>query len=170
MNRITAFFLLTLLCVSCSDYGKIPEEKATVRQTITDLYMFESQSGQARWVLESKKADIVKNNEQAELMMPVITFKEKEKVVSKLQSEKGFLDLTTKNIIFTGSVEVQSFKEDIYLTTEKLNYSFDENVFFTDEYIKIKQKSAVIEGKGLRAYPDLSEIVIHNQKTKLLQK
>lgn len=165
------FLLAVILCIpGCSDYGEVPGKSPKLTQTVTGLYMFEAQKGETRWILEAKKADIFENNSKADLTEPVIYFKEKGKTVSKLEAETGLLDLDTKNVELTRKVKVKSLKENIFLTTDKLNYSFDENKFFTDSYVKIKQSDAIVEGRGLKADSDLSEIVIYNQKTKLPKK
>jgi LPS export ABC transporter protein LptC len=172
MNKISKFFLVSIafLPVSCSDFGKISHEELVFEQTLTNLYMFEAQSGETKWILQAKKAHVLQDNSQAELIAPVICFKERDKTLSELESKKGFLDLNTKNMTFSGNVEVRSYQENIHLTTEKLNYSFEDDAFFTDGYVKIKKHSAIVEGKGFRAYSDLSEIVILSQKTKLPKK
>jgi len=164
MSKILLPIFIVLLC-ACSKYADIPGKNISLTQNMTGLYMFEAQQGKAQWVLEAKKAQIRENNSLADLTYPVIYFKENGKNVSHLTAKQGLMNLDTKHITLIGNVKVKSIKEKMSLTTDKLNYSFKKNKFYTKNKVIISQKSTVTEGIGFEAASDLSEIIIYNQKT-----
>ena len=70
----------------------------------------------------------------------------------------------------TKSVKAQSLKEKITLTGEKLIYASKRKRIWTDEPVEINQRGATVKGQGLEASPDLSEITINQQSTKIPEK
>jgi len=167
-------FILPLILIfnfsACSDYVSNKGEKIKLNQTITDLYIFGAKEGTARWVLQSKKAEILENNSKADLLEPVIYFKENGKNISRIRAKKGLMDIDKKTVTLLGKVYVNSFTEDLSLKTQKLNYSFDKDKFHTNSRVTVTRDKVVVVGEGFEAKSDLSEIAIYNQRTQIPQK
>jgi LPS export ABC transporter protein LptC len=160
--------LLVVLAIGCSSKKSESEDKGLqAHQDITDLYMFETEKADSKWTLVSESAQIVGNSEKAYLRNPIVNLKENRKTTAKIKSKEGEVDLTTKIITLKRNVSANSFKENVFITTDLLYYSYDTNRIWSDSKVTVKQDGVTIKGKGFEANSDLSEVVIKQQETDL---
>ena len=79
------------------------------------------------------------------------------------------MDLIKKDAELVKNVLVVSKIEPMTLETTKLFFSSGKNKIWTDEEVTILRGKNVIRGRGFTANPDLSEIEITRQETKVNQ-
>lgn len=98
---------------------------------------------------------------------PVMQFYDANKVSSVIKARSGLLEPSKKSAVLSIDVSVDAKKDGMLLKTEKLYYSSAKGKIWTDEKVTLFRGKTVIKGRGFTANPDLSEIEIEHQETKL---
>jgi len=99
--------------------------------------------------------------------LPVMHFYEAGRVSSIIKAKSGQFEPSKKSAILSANVSVDAKKDGMLLKTEKLYYSSEKGKIWTDEKVTLFRGKTVIKGKGFTANPDLSEIEIEHQETKI---
>jgi len=171
--RTRSLFLLAALalCAGCADYsgGDNAASEGAV-QTVIDLNLFEMKGGTTTWTLDTNSAEFDAAKQKARLSHPLIKLYEGKDLVTEVSAKQGLMDMESGDFTLTKSVKAQSLKEKITLTGEKLIYASKRKRIWTDEPVEINQRGATVKGQGLEASPDLSEITINQQSTKIPEK
>jgi len=134
---------------------------------IGDFSMAESDGGTSRWSLDSELARL---NEKKGLIFfeaPRIKFFDEGMVSSEITARNGTLKMSEKAAELTEDVTVDARKDGMRLTTTRLYYSSARGKIWTEEPVTIYKGRTVIKGRGFTANPDLSEIEIKHQETRL---
>jgi LPS export ABC transporter protein LptC len=166
ISRIIPALLAAAALCGCSDYGKLSQHIPTV-QKIKDFTVYETAQSTRTWTLSSDLAEMTEGDPVARLTDPVMVYLKGQQ--STVKSKQGFYDFDKKTVLLTGDVVAVSKKDAITLRTEALNYSPDRALVWTDAKVRLTQGGTVADGVGLEAKPDLSEIVLKHQRTKLGQ-
>lgn len=168
MKSLLPLPALLLALAACS--GGEAREAAPGVSLLKDFSIAETADGMSHWRLDSKTARM---NEKAGMMYfeaPRIKFYDLDKVSSEITSRTGSLQMHKKAAQLTDDVVVNSMKDGMRLKTTKLFYSSARGKIWTEEPVTIYKGRTVIQGRGFTANPDLSEIQIEHQETRMAGK
>ncbi|MBU2572547.1 MAG: LPS export ABC transporter periplasmic protein LptC [Elusimicrobia bacterium] len=161
-------FACLLIAAGCSGKGK-SGAAAKGAGLFTGLRVSQIEANISNWTLDSKAARLEERETRMYFEGPSIKFFKKNEVSSELKADTGFLDLVKKDAGLVKNVLVVSKAEQMTLETDKLFFSSEKNKIWTDEEVKILKGRNVIHGRGFTANPDLSEIEITRQETRVNQ-
>ncbi len=159
--------LAAALCACSEPKAGLPVEGASL---IERLSIAEADSGASRWRLKALTSRMEEKKGVIFFTSPAVKFYDGEKVTSEITSLKGQILLREKEAELTGAVKVNAVKDGMLLATERLFYSSARNKIWTQEKITIHKGNTVITGRGFTANPDLSEIEIKHQETRMAGK
>lgn len=163
MRFALAAALLVLAACGKGDGGG-REERLQVMEGLT---LSQSDKGQPSWTLKSRRAVLREDAKLANLTEPVMEFYKHGKAVSRVTALAGEVDTESHGVRLSSSVVLDSFDDRSRLTTTELFYDSARGRFTTPADITVKRPEGVLQGKGLEALPDLSEIRIFNQRSTL---
>ncbi|OGS51827.1 MAG: LPS export ABC transporter periplasmic protein LptC [Elusimicrobia bacterium RIFOXYB2_FULL_62_6] len=124
-------------------------------------------SGVSDWTLDAKAARLEESETRIYFEGPALRFFDKSGIASELGADSGFLDLTKKDAELLKNVVVVSHTERMTLKTEKLFFSSEKKKIWTDEEVTVLRGKNVMRGSGFTANPDLTEIEITRNETKV---
>ncbi|MCX5786350.1 MAG: LPS export ABC transporter periplasmic protein LptC [Elusimicrobia bacterium] len=157
-------FLLSLIC-ACSGGG--PAETPRGTNLFSGFSVSETDSNSAKWRLDAPTASMEDLEGRMVFSSPVMQFYDANKVSSVIKARSGLLEPSKKSAVLSIDVSVDAKKDGMLLKTEKLYYSSAKGKIWTDEKVTLFRGKTVIKGRGFTANPDLSEIEIEHQETKL---
>ena len=160
--------LLLLALAACSDEG--PREAAAGVSLLKSFSMAEAAAGAFTWRLDAETGRLDEKKGVIIFTAPRIKFFTKDLVSSEITSRSGLLRMQEKSAELTDEVEVNSKTDGMRLQTTKLYYSSARAKIWTEEPVTIYKGRTVIRGRGFTANPDLSEIEIRHQETRLAGK
>ncbi|HAT73233.1 MAG TPA: LPS export ABC transporter periplasmic protein LptC [Elusimicrobia bacterium] len=166
MKRLLLSALLGL--AACS--GDEAREAAPGVSLLRDFSIAEAEGGTARWRLDSRTARMDEKAGMIYFDSPRVKFYDEDKVSSEITSLKGSLRMHKKAAELTDKVLVNAMKDGMLLKTTKLFYSSARGKIWTEEPVTIYKGRTVITGRGFTANPDLSEIQIEHQETRMAGK
>ena len=155
------------LCACSQPAERPPVEGSSL---IENLSIAESDSGASRWRLKAKDALMEEKKGLIYFNGPAIRFYDEKTVSSEITSLKGRIFMHDKKAELTGTVRVNAIRDGMRLATEHLLYSSARNKIWTEEHVTIYKGKTVITGRGFTANPDLSEIEITHQETRMAPK
>lgn len=162
--------LLILNLAACSAGSDGSETKAVPAQHATGVILSESEMGLGNWLLQAREANFYSEPHSFITMVrPHLIFKIEGREESSIKSREGRYDIDKNLITMTGRVVGVSLKENAKIETEKVFYDTQTKQIWVNAPVVITRAGVRVEGKGLRATPDLSEIEIFKQKTTLPQ-
>ncbi|MDD2804553.1 MAG: LPS export ABC transporter periplasmic protein LptC [Elusimicrobiales bacterium] len=121
----------------------------------------------SRWRLDADKGRLDEKKGVITFTSPRIRFYDSGKVSSEVTSRAGSLKMTEKSAVLSDEVVVTAVRDGMRLATSKLYYSSARAKIWTEEPVTIYKGRTVIRGRGFTANPDLSEIEIQRQETRL---
>ncbi len=166
MKKLLPLFLLLLS--ACAD--KAPREAAPGVSVLRNFSMAEAAAGALSWRLDADTGRLDEKRGVIIFSAPRVKFYDLDKVSSEITSRSGLLRMQEKSAELTDQVEVDAKKDGMRLTTAKLYYSSARAKIWTEEPVTIYKGRTVIKGRGFTANPDLSEIEIQHQETRLAGK
>jgi LPS export ABC transporter protein LptC len=137
---------------------------------LENFSMSEADPAGPRWRLDAKKGRLDEKNGLITFTSPRIRFYDAGKVSSEINSRAGSLKMTEKSAVLSDEVVIKAIKDDMRLATTKLYYSSARGKIWTEEPVTIYKGRTIITGRGFTANPDLSEIEIQRQETRLAGK
>ena len=137
---------------------------------LTGVKVSEVNDNQLKWTLVSKTARFEDGETRIYFDNPKMDLFENNRLTSKLNAETGFLNMTRKDAQLEHNVRVESKTDGMILTTTRLFFSSAKDKIWTDDPVTILKGDTITQGRGFTANPDLSEIVITQQKTTTLGK
>ena len=161
------FPLAAALCACTQPADRLPAGGASF---IEDLTIAEANSGASRWRLKARDAVMDEKKGRIFFTAPAVKFYEGKEISSEITSLKGEILMSKKEAELTGSVRVNAIKDGMRLATEHLFYSSARDKIWTPEPVTIYKGKTVINGRGFTANPDLSEIEITHQETRMAGK
>jgi len=164
LKRLALLLLAALPC-ACSSPGA--QEAAPGTSLIEGFSMAEVNAGPSRWRLNSKTARMEEKEGLIYFTAPDIKFYDGKTLSSEITALDGKLLMEKKEAELTGSVRVDARRDGMKLFTSKLFFSTARNKIWTGEPVTIHKERTVINGRGFTANPDLSEIEILHQETRL---
>lgn len=160
--------LLPLLTAAlCACGAEQPREALPGVSLLEDFTMAETALDGTRWRLKAEKGLLDEKNGVITFTSPRITFFEEDRMTSEISSRTGSLKMNEKAAVLNDSVEAVSARDGMRLSTERLYYSSEKGKVWTEDPITVHKGKTVIKGRGFTANPDLSEIVIHRQETRM---
>ncbi len=162
------FPLLILAFAACSKAGS--REAAPGVSLLRNFSMAETASGVSDWRLDAETGRLDEKKGVITFTAPRIKFYDQDKVSSEITARSGLLQMQDKTAELTDEVEVDARKDGMRLQTTKLYYSSARAKIWTGEPVTIYKGRTVIKGRGFTANPDLSEIEIQHQETRLAGK
>jgi LPS export ABC transporter protein LptC len=133
------------------------------RQTFEGLVLSQSVGGAPAWNLRAARAFLHEDEHRADLESPVMDFYRDGKRTSRVAARAGAVDTQTHDVRLSSSVVLDSVEDLSHLTTESRHYTSKTGLLTTDLPVVIRRPDGVVQGRGLRAKPDLSEIRIFEQ-------
>ena len=118
-------------------------------------------------MLKAKGARIEERSGRIYFTQPDVTFYDNAAVTSVITAVSGEMKVREKEAVLTGDVRVDARREGMKLATNKLYYSSARAKIWTDERVVIHRGKTVITGSGFTANPDLSEIELTKQETRM---
>ena len=166
MKKIILFFLPALFLVACSDVQDTPTGGADT-QTATQVTLFESKDSQKKWLLRAEKVDF-KDLSNAVLTDPHLLLREEGEDSASVSGKIGSFDYNKKLVRIEGDARVQSFKENLTLTTDRFFYDVDQDIIWSDKPTIITRSSAKITALGgIKTDSKLNKIEFNKQSTQL---
>ncbi len=165
MKRAVPTLLLAAGLAACSRGGA--REAAPGVSLLKDFSIAETDAGQSRWRLESPAADMDEKAGLIRFTSPRVRFYDGDRLSSEISSRSGTLQMKSKEAVLTDDVAVNSVRDGMRLTTSRLFYSSARGKVWTDDPVTILKGRTVITGRGFTANPDLSQIQIEHQETRV---
>jgi len=162
-SPLPLFILLAF--AACSGGG--PAETARGVSLFSGLSVSGTDSNSPKWRLDTPAASMEDREGRMIFSLPVMHFYADGRVSSIIKAQSGQFELSKKSAVLSANVSVDAKKEGMLLKTEKLYYSSEKGKIWTDEKVTLFRGKTVIKGKGFTANPDLSEIEIEHQETKI---
>lgn len=159
------FPLLFLSLAGCQDSGA--REAAPGISLLKNFSMAEAASGALTWRLDADIGSLDEKKGLITFSAPRIKFYDRDKVASEITARTGLLRMQEKSADLSDEVEVDVKKDGMRLRTTKLYYSSARAKIWTEEPVTIYKGRTVISGRGFIANPDLSEIEIQHQETRM---
>ena len=157
--------LLLAALAACS--GKDSRAAAAGESLIENFSMAESAAGTSRWSLDSTLGRLDEKKGVIAFEGPRIKFYDLGRVTSEITALHGVLQMKDKSAELTDEVTVHAKRDGMQLKTTRLYYSSARGKIWTDDPVTIYKGRTVIKGRGFTANPDLSEIEIQRQETRL---
>lgn len=165
MKIILILLLLPFIGACGADAGGNPHEGPT--QHAKGVIISESQKGDSQWLLKAKEAVFDDDKQSIRLTNPILDFTEKDKSVSNLTADDGIYEIKKDLIILTGNVTGISPMQDTVIQTEKAYYNTKKRDINVYDPVKITRAGVKLNGQGLKANSDFSQIEIIKHKTQL---
>lgn len=121
------------------------DTKAVLKLNI--LQQISKKNGIKEWELKADSATLLKDEDKAILIDVSIIFFDKNNKKVFLESEKGFLNTKTHDMIFSNNVVVRY--ETSTLITDKLHYNKKKHIIYSDTHVKLTKKNSVIEADSM---------------------
>jgi len=166
LKRLLPFLLPAL--AACS--GGEAREAAPGVSLLKDFSIAQTDKGQLGWRLDSLTAIMDEKAGLIRFTSPRVKFYDQDKVSSEITSRTGRLQMREKTAELTDDVQVNSKKDGMRLKTTKLFYSSARAKIWTEAPVTIYKGRTIITGRGFTANPDLSEIQIEHQETRMAGK
>lgn len=129
--------------------------------------MSESKEGLLAWSLKARGARMSEKEGLILFSYPKVKFYDGGKLASEITAEAGEMKTLTRDAVLTGGVKVNSKRDGMNLSSSRLYFSSARGKVWTDDEVTINRGKTVIRGRGFTANPDLSEIEIKRQETRL---
>lgn len=158
---------LTLL-VGC----KREEVGDPLRTTVKEIPLLEAQGvnlvgwdekGRKSWELQANSG--VQFPQRMSLSQVKLNLLENGRPASEGVAQRVTVDNRTSNLVLKGDVKFVSYVDGAELFTSELEWIASEKKLQTEEKVLLKRGNLFIEGWGLVANPDLSQIEIKNNPT-----
>ena len=134
---------------------------------LKDFSIAETAGGLSRWRLDSVSARMDEKAGVIRFVSPKVKFYDGDKPSSVITSKAGLLRMQEKAAELNDDVEVNSLKDGMRLEPTRLFYSSARGKIWTEEPVTIYKGRTVITGRGFTANPDLSQIQIEHQETRM---
>jgi len=167
LKRLTFLPLAAALCACAQPSDTLQADRASL---IENLSIAETGSGAARWSLKAASARMDEKKGRIFFTAPAVKFFDGNKLSSEITSLQGEMFMYKKEAELTGDVRVNAVKDGMRLATARLFYSSARNKIWTPEPVIIHKGKTKITGRGFTANPDLSEIEITQQETRMADK
>ncbi len=157
---------LTLL-VSC----KREEGRYSLRTTVKETPLLEAQGvdlvgwdekGRKSWELQANSVQFTQRMSFSQVKLNLL---ENGRPASKGVAQKVTMDTRTSNLVLKGDVKFVSYVDGAELFTSELEWIASEKKLQTEKKVFLKKENLFIEGWGLVANSDLSQIEIKNNPT-----
>ena len=166
--RTAAALLLLAALAACSDSGQ--GVAAPGVSLVKYFSIAESDAVSSHWRLDAESAVLLEKEGLMRFIAPRIKFYDGDTVSSQIVSKFGFMRTREKFAELNGDVVVNSMKDGMRLKTTKLYYSSARGKIWTEEPVTIYKERTVTKGRGFTANPDLSQIEIEHQETRMTGK
>lgn len=123
--------------------------------------------GQLEWALTAPHADIFETDHRVEMEEPFIQFYKDQEKSSTLQAVHGRINTESKDMWAWDKV-VMTSTDGARLTSDWMQYVSALDLIQSTAPVTIERGGSVTNGVGWEARPDLSQIVIHQQKVEIL--
>lgn len=164
MNK---FLLLLLPAALAACSGGKSAGAAPGVSLLENFSMAESAAGARQWTLDSALGRLDEKRGVIAFEAPRIKFFDKGRVSSEISALKGTLQMEQKAAELSDEVEVHALRDGMKLRTTRLYYNSARGKIWTEEPVTILKGRTVIKGRGFTANPDLSEIEIQRQETRI---
>ncbi|OGR62946.1 MAG: LPS export ABC transporter periplasmic protein LptC [Elusimicrobia bacterium GWB2_63_22] len=164
MKQPLALLLLAALAACSAEKSR---EAAAGVSLLENFSMAESLAGSSRWRLDSALGRLDEKKGVIAFESPKIKFYEGGRVTSEITALSGVLQMKDNSAELTDDVVIDAKRDGMQLKTTKLYYSSARGKVWTEEPVTIYKGRTVIKGRGFTANPDLSEIEIQRQETRL---
>lgn len=147
-----------------SQKSGLPAEPTQLLQGLT---MVESLAGKRKWDLTAKTAVLHEAEERIDVETPYVKIQENGRDVTRMRADRGRYHTASRDMEMLGHVVAESLKERSTLYTEQLHFDGSGGKMWTEKAVRIVRADGNVQGTGLEATPDLSEITIKHQTGKM---
>lgn len=155
---------LILLAAACGPPPP-PASGLQPRQVLEGFTLRRSNSGTTSWSLSAKLALLDDRSRIVSLVEPRLEFFSDSRLASKVSSLKGTSDLAGHDVHLSSSVVVNSLEDGAILTSEELTYDSRRQKILTPGRVRLKRAGVLVQGFGLEADPQLTQLRIFHQET-----
>jgi LPS export ABC transporter protein LptC len=151
-------------CKKSDTKSKLPLPKSdAITQVLQDFQMQDILNGSKNMVVQSIEGRISDRDRIADVDKPTVTFYKEGAVSSVLTAPQGRVGLDSHEVQVWGGVTVMTH-DSATLTTDTLRYEPKKDRLITDDAVRLEKSDSITIGKGLQADPDLTRILIGQQK------
>ncbi|PLY04155.1 MAG: LPS export ABC transporter periplasmic protein LptC [Desulfuromonas sp.] len=116
---------------------------------LRDVTFTESEDGVPVWSLRAERADYTRNGQVADFQVIEVTFFSSEKEErARLTANSALADLSTHELTARGDVKLHTV-DGGRLSTEVLNYRYQDKLLWTDRSVLFERHGVHIEGLGM---------------------
>jgi LPS export ABC transporter protein LptC len=126
-----------------------------------------NEAGEKVWTLKADSAQ--QYTDTTVLRQAFLTLFEEDKPVSAGSANLVSVNNGTSDFDLEGDITVLSYRDRTSLSTQQLHWDAEERKMYSDGDVTVKRGELLIQGRGLEAQPDLSQITIFNQVTSYLK-
>jgi LPS export ABC transporter protein LptC len=134
------------------------------------LYRFsvESLSGDKKnWHLESDQSDIYESRHEMSVVKPHVRFFKNGELSSTLTAGSGLIQTESKDM-WLGEGMVLESTSGVRLSSDWMNYYEAAQKITSTAPVTIVRPGSVTRGDAWEAKPDMSEMIVHNQRVELI--
>jgi len=118
------------------------------------------------WTLESPRAHFFELEKEINVETPRVSFYDQDALSSNMESGRGRVHTGSEDLWAWDDVLIVS-TDGVRLTSDWMHYVGHENRIISTAPVTIVREGTVITGVGWEASPDLSEVVVHNQRVEV---
>ena len=178
--KLLILFLLFILSCNTNSINNVEKTQDNTpsppEQVLNKFSAYGTKEGKKIWYLTAEKAYVYESKNIALLEKFNVKFFKTDKntnlptnqISSVIKSNKGEMDIGKNDFHTIGKTTVITADNEI-LECEDLKYVDREKKIFTDSSVVITRKDSVIKGKGLEATPDLSSVIVKNNRVEIIK-
>jgi len=176
--KLLILFLLFILSCNTNSINNVEKTQDNTpsppEQVLNKFSAYGTKEGKKIWYLTAEKAYVYESKNIALLEKFNVKFFKTDKntnlptnqISSVIKSNSGEMDIGKNDFHTIGKTTVITADNEI-LECEDLKYVDREKKIFTDSSVVITRKDSVIKGKGLEATPDLSSVIVKNNRVEI---
>lgn len=171
MGAKAGLCLVLLACLGCrrenpvkglESLNKLPVPE----QTIANFSIESFAEGVRDWTLNAPRADLFETDNRLEVSSPSVRFFENGEPSSTLVAGQGRLQTDTKDLWAWGGV-VMTSTQNVKLTSDWVRYDSALDRILSTAPVTVVRGRSVSKGVGWEATPDLSKIIVHQQRIEI---
>ncbi|HOW28797.1 MAG TPA: LPS export ABC transporter periplasmic protein LptC, partial [Elusimicrobiota bacterium] len=118
---------------------------------------------QKNWTLSASRADVYEREQRMAVETPHVLFYKAGQLSSTLDAQHGSVRMDSKDMWIGGQLVMES-TTGVRLSSDWMNYFHAEQKIVSTAPVVIVRPGSVTHGQAWEAKPDLSELVVYNQR------
>jgi len=156
-------------CRSSHPAGRVEKAAAVSPDQVIRNFSIDSFAGKEKdWHLESPRADIFESENRIRIQKPSIRFFENSEPSSSLEAGAGEIQTSGARDLWAWDQVVMTSTDGARLTSEWLHYISEKERIVSTAPVTIVRPGTTIQGVGWEATPDLSEVLVRQQRVEIV--